>query len=110
MPTRKSKKTQTRKSTTKSSVLDSAPKVRLRKPKVPSRPKFEIDDPARRLGELFQDRQFGSDKDAKFPQLRVAAMAAARGLSPINESNTTPATVGGNNWIELGPTAVVNGQ
>ena len=109
MPTKKSRKTRAKKST-KASAIDSAPKVRLRKPKVPSRPKFEVDDPARRLGELFQDRQFGSDKTTKFSHLRVAAMAAARALSPLNETNTTPATPGGNNWVELGPTAVVNGQ
>jgi hypothetical protein len=109
MPTKKSKKTHAKKST-KSSVLSSTPKVQLRRPRVPARPKFEIDDPSRRYGELFQDRVFGSDKDDKFPYLRMAAVAAARGLTPINESNTTPATPGGNNWVELGPTAVANGQ
>ena len=84
--------------------------VTLSRPKVPKRPKFEVDDPARRFGELFQDLQFGSKKTEKFAYLRLTAIEATRALSPINESNMTPATPGGSNWIELGPTAVPNGQ
>src|SRR5207244_3111581 len=45
-----------------------------------------------------------------FPALRAAALEATLSLSPINELSTTPATPGGSNWIELGPTAVPNGQ
>jgi len=84
--------------------------VKLKRPRVPKRPNFEVDDPARRFGELFQDRQFGSKKTENFADLRLAAIEASRGLSPFNETNMTPATPGGSNWVELGPTAVPNGQ
>jgi len=77
---------------------------------VPRRRKVEVDDPARRIGELFQDRQFGSGRGDNLAQRRLAAIEATRGLTPINETNLTPATPGGSNWIELGPTAVRNGQ
>ena len=84
--------------------------VKPKRPRVPKRPKFQVDDPARRFRELFQDRQFGSKKTEKFAHLRLAAIEASRTLLPFNETNTTPATLGNSNWIELGPTAVPNGQ
>ena len=37
-------------------------------------------------------------------------LAAARTLSPGNETNLTPASPGGSNWIELGPTGIPKGQ
>jgi len=82
----------------------------LTKPKVPKRPKVEEDNPARRFGELFEDRLFGSDFEENLADLRVAAMAATSELSPLNESSMTPVTPGGSNWTELGPAAVPNGQ
>jgi photosystem II stability/assembly factor-like uncharacterized protein len=84
--------------------------AKLTRPRVPRRPKFEVDDPARRFGELFQDRQFGSPHQENFPGLRLAALEYTRNIAPINETNMTPATPGGSNWIELGPTAVPKGQ
>ena len=54
--------------------------VKLKRPRVPKRPKFQVDNPARRFRELFQDRQFGSKKNEKFAHLRLAAIEASRTL------------------------------
>src|ERR1043165_10203142 len=56
----------------------------LTKPKVPKRPKDEIDNPARRFGELFEDRAFGSEFDDNLADLRVSALAATSDISPLN--------------------------
>jgi len=104
---RRSSKKASAKSSTKSVQ---PPVVKLSQPKVPKRAKFEEDNPARRFGELFEDRQFGSKKTENLAELRLAAIDASRAIGPLNETSLTPATPGGNNWIELGPSAVPNGQ
>lgn len=86
------------------------PAIKLTRPDLPKRPKFEEDNPARRFGELFEDRQFGSKKSDNLAELRLAAIEATRAIGPFNETSLTPATPGGNNWIELGPAAVPRGQ
>lgn len=109
--TKKATKRSSKKYTTKSSTKSVQPKaVKLSRPKVPRRPKVEIDDPARRFGELFEDRQLGTKKTVNLAELRLQALEASRALGPLNESSMTPATPGGNNWIELGPSVVPNGQ
>jgi photosystem II stability/assembly factor-like uncharacterized protein len=107
-----SAKTSAKKASKKAVALSpaKAAAVKLSLPKVPKRPKFEVDNPARRFGELFEDRQFGSDVSDNLAGMRMAAVEASRAAGPINELSTTPATPGGNNWIELGPSAVPNGQ
>src|SRR5262245_27174682 len=84
--------------------------AKLTRPRVPKRPKVEIDDPARRYGELFQDRMFGSAPAENLALLRKAALDASLAMGPLNETSLTPATPGGSNWVELGPTAIPNGQ
>src|SRR6185503_12322192 len=119
----KKKSSTTKKSTKRSSKKVSAksaaksltksvqpPVIKLTRPDLPKRPKFEEDNPARRFGELFEDRQFGSKKSENLAELRLAAIEATRAIGPFNESSLTPATPGGNNWIELGPAAVPGGQ
>jgi photosystem II stability/assembly factor-like uncharacterized protein len=109
--TKKSPGPSSKKYAAKASSESLQPKaIKLSKPKVPERPKVEIDDPARRLGEMFADRQFGSKHTEKLSHLRLAAIEEARTLGPLNETNLTPATPGGSNWVELGPTAVPKGQ
>lgn len=105
-----SKKSASKKIASKKSDAASTAAAKLTKPRVPRRPKFEVDDPARRFGELFQDRQFGSPHNENLAEHRLAALAETRNIAPINETSLTPATPGGSNWIELGPRAVPNGQ
>jgi photosystem II stability/assembly factor-like uncharacterized protein len=69
------------------------------------------DNPRRRFLEVIEDRHFGTDdSEVSLAELRRRALAAARTLSPGNETNLTPATPGGSNWIELGPTGIPKGQ
>jgi photosystem II stability/assembly factor-like uncharacterized protein len=69
------------------------------------------DNPRRRFLEVMEDRHFGTDDRAvSLAELRRRALAAARTLAPGTETNLTPATTGGSNWIELGPTGIPKGQ
>ncbi len=86
------------------------PTVELTRPRLPQRPKSEEDNPSRRFQALSQDNQTGSESAKSPANRRLAAINAVRALSPFHETNMTPATPGGNNWIELGPTAIPNGQ
>lgn len=109
--TKKSASRSSKKASAKSSAEPVQPAtLKLTRPKVPKRPKFEEDNPARRFGELFEDRQFGSKKTDNLAGLRLTALAASRDAGPLNETTLTPATTGGSNWVELGPSAVPNGQ
>src|SRR6266850_1406123 len=100
-----------KKSATKASGKSVQPQaVKLDRPKLPKRRKEEIDDPSRRFRELFADRQFGSRPTEKLADRRLAAIDESRRIAPLHETNLTPATPGGSNWVELGPTAVPNGQ
>src|SRR6266850_1122368 len=100
-----------KKSATKASGKSVQPQaVKLDRPKLPKRRKEKIDDPSRRFRELFADRQFGSRPTEKLADRRLAAIDESRRIAPLHETNLTPATPGGSNWVELGPTAVPNGQ
>ena len=72
--------------------------------------KAYVDLPGRRYRELIQDRRFGSE-GKNLAQLRLNAIqqkfaAAARQAGAM----PTPITPGINNWVQLGPTAIPNGQ
>lgn len=84
--------------------------IKLSRPKLAKRPKFEEDNPSRRFQALDEDRQFGLDFKVNQAELRFSAINVARALAPFNETNLTPATPGASNWIELGPTGIPNGQ
>ncbi len=98
-----------KKRTVRRNVREAA-RGRARKGQVPGRPRHLEDNPMRRHQELFRDRMSGGAPGVDLAQDRLAALATARALTPINETNLTPATPGGNNWVELGPTGIANGQ
>ena len=74
---------------------------------------FRFEDlPGRRHRELIQDRRFGSEGQ-NLAKLRLGAiqqkqvMAAIAAAMPIAPAPVTP---GASNWLQLGPTAIPNGQ
>jgi photosystem II stability/assembly factor-like uncharacterized protein len=81
-----------------------------------------VDDPRQRWRELAEEQELATDVDeavaaatgdgaAKgFAELRLEALAAAQAMVPTEETALTPATLGASNWVELGPTAIPNGQ
>ena len=82
------------------------PNARRKQPREP----FEADRPDQRHYELIQDRRFGSERknlaQFRLDALREKAAAVAR------RSGTTvsPLSLGANNWVQLGPTVIPNGQ
>jgi photosystem II stability/assembly factor-like uncharacterized protein len=76
----------------------------------PTRLRIPEDNPSKRFQELLEDQLPGLPAGESLSKLRLAARAVARVLAPSTETNLTPATPGGSNWIELGPTAIPNGQ
>lgn len=85
-------------------------RIKTQRAQAPKRPKFLVDNPRHRFLELIADRNIGSDAKVNLAKMRAAAIGAARSLFPGNETNLTPATPGGSNWIELGPTGIPHGQ
>jgi photosystem II stability/assembly factor-like uncharacterized protein len=80
------------------------------------------DDPRQRWRELAEEQEVapettgpiaavtGEDAARRFAELRLEALEAARAMMPLPESVLTPVLPGGSNWVELGPTAIPNGQ
>ncbi len=68
------------------------------------------DNPSRRFSELSEDREFSSEEFVNTARARHDAMACSRTMAPVVETALTPATPGLNNWVELGPTGIPNGQ
>jgi hypothetical protein len=81
------------------------------------------DDPSRRLGQLAKEQNLSGCEEltrrlavaeevpaASLAELRLQALSAAQAMAPLEETNLTPATLGASNWVELGPTAIPNGQ
>jgi photosystem II stability/assembly factor-like uncharacterized protein len=82
------------------------------------------DNPSRRLGQLAKEQNLGGDEEltrrlaavaeevpaGSLAELRLQALSAAQAMAPLEETALTPATLGASNWVELGPTAIPNGQ
>ena len=82
-----------------------------------------VDNPRQRWEQLAEEQDLGDQAknvpilaglgggpESALAELRLRALAAARSMSPVRETSLTPATLGASNWIELGPTAIPNGQ
>ena len=87
-----------------------ATKKTARKPKAKEKQFKFVDLPGRRHRELIQDRRFGSEGKnlAKMRLVAVESKMAAAGLA--GPGMKTPVTAGASNWVQLGPTAIPNGQ
>jgi photosystem II stability/assembly factor-like uncharacterized protein len=69
-----------------------------------------VDRPEQRHHELIQDRRFGSE-DKNLAQLRLDALREkAAAVARRGETIVTPVSLGANNWVQLGPTVIPNGQ
>jgi hypothetical protein len=55
-------------------------------------------------------RREDEEDGGNLAELRLKALAAVDAMTPTEETLLTPATLGASNWIELGPTAIPNGQ
>src|SRR5579872_7277424 len=78
-------------------------------PALRRRKKLE-DNPKLRYKRLSADRTTGAAKGVSLAKLRVDAVEDTTDMYPAQETPTTPATSGGNNWVPLGPMAIPNGQ
>jgi photosystem II stability/assembly factor-like uncharacterized protein len=69
-----------------------------------------VDRPDQRHYELIQDRRFGSE-GKNLAQLRLNALRE-KTAAVARRSGTTvsPLSLGANNWVQLGPTVIPNGQ
>jgi hypothetical protein len=95
------------------SVAASA-KARAKRPNVKRRSHrrepSQADRPDQRHGSLIQDRRFGSE-DRSIAQLRLDALREkAAAVARRGEAIVTPVSLGANNWVQLGPTVIPNGQ
>src|SRR6516225_11730481 len=83
------------------------PTVKRRKqPLEPS----QADRPDQRHRELIQDCRFGSE-DKNVAQLRLDALREkAVAVARRSETIVTPVSLGANDWVQLGPTVIPNGQ
>jgi photosystem II stability/assembly factor-like uncharacterized protein len=81
------------------------PNVKRKQPREPL-----VDRPEQRHRELIQDRRFGSEgknlAQLRLDALREKAAAVARRSGTI----VRPVSLGANNWVQLGPTVIPNGQ
>ena len=79
------------------------------------------DDPGGRWRQLAEEHDLGPKEgrvlagrtkrpEGTLAELRLEALAAVEAMAPSEETLLTPATLGASNWIELGPTAIPNGQ
>jgi hypothetical protein len=68
------------------------------------------DNPRLRYQRLSADQFTGTPKGVSLARLREAAVEDTKDMAPRHETPTTPATPGGNNWVQLGPLAIPNGQ
>lgn len=68
------------------------------------------DNPRYRYQQLMADRYAGIARGAHLSKLRSSAIEDTSDMFPAHETATTPATVGGNNWVPLGPKAIAGGQ
>ena len=70
----------------------------------------EADRPDQRHPALIQDRRFGSE-DKNLARLRLDAVREkAAAVARRGETIVTPVSPGANNWVQLGPTVIPNGQ
>jgi photosystem II stability/assembly factor-like uncharacterized protein len=68
------------------------------------------DRPDQRHPALIQDRRFGSE-DKNLARLRLDAVREkAAAVARRGETIVTPVSPGANNWVQLGPTVIPNGQ
>ena len=89
-------------------------KARAKRPSVKRRSHrrepSQADRPDQRHGSLIQDRRFGSE-DRSIAQLRLDALREkAAAVARRGETIVTPVSLGANNWVQLGPTVIPNGQ
>ena len=82
------------------------------------------DNPSRRLGQLAEEQNLARDEElgrslaavaadveaVSLAELRLQALSGAQAMAPLEEIALTPATLGASNWVELGPTAIPDGQ
>jgi photosystem II stability/assembly factor-like uncharacterized protein len=81
------------------------PNVRRKQPGEPS-----VDRPDQRHRELIQDRLFGSE-GKNHAQLRLDALREkAAAVARRSRTTVSPLSLGTNNWVQLGPTVIPNGQ
>jgi hypothetical protein len=95
------------------SVAPSA-KARVKRPNVKRRSHrrepSQADRPDQRHRQLIQDRRFGSE-DKSIAQLRLDALhEKAAAIIRRGETIGAPVSLGANNWVQLGPTVIPNGQ
>ena len=69
-----------------------------------------LDNPRFRYQQLMADRHKGSAPDTSLAKLRTSAIEDTEDMAPLHEAPTTPSTPGGNNWVPLGPKAIIGGQ
>ena len=70
----------------------------------------EADRPDQRHPALIQDRRFGSE-GKNLARLRLDAVREkAAAIARRDETIVTPVSPGANNWVQLGPTVIPNGQ
>jgi photosystem II stability/assembly factor-like uncharacterized protein len=70
----------------------------------------QADRPDQRHRELIQDRRFGSDSK-NIAQFRLDAIREkATAVARRGETIRAPVSLGANNWVQLGPTVIPNGQ
>src|SRR5215210_1034555 len=79
-------------------------------------------DPSLRWQELAEEQELdeaqegaplaarGARAIASLAELRLKALDDLEAMGPLEETLLTPATLGASNWIELGPTAIPDGQ
>jgi photosystem II stability/assembly factor-like uncharacterized protein len=69
-----------------------------------------VDRPDQRHYELIQDRRFGSE-GKNLAQLRLNALREkAAAVARRSGTTVSPLSLGANNWVQLGPTVIPNGQ
>jgi photosystem II stability/assembly factor-like uncharacterized protein len=81
------------------------------------------DDPRRRWSDLASEQDLTGDElvspvaraaaeggAPSVAEYRLRALAALDAMAPVAETMLTPSTPGASNWVELGPTAIPNGQ
>ena len=88
-------------------------KVAAKRPNVKRRKQPDeppVDRPDQRHRQLIQDRRFGCD-DKNLAQLRLDALGEkAAAVSRRSGAIVSPVSLGADNWVQLGPTVIPNGQ
>ena len=108
------KKRSVKRAQPKSRAASAKAKVRTKRPNVKRRSArrepSQADRPDKRHPSLIQDRRFGSE-GRSIAQLRLDALGeTAASVARRDERIVAPVSLGTNNWVQLGPTVIPNGQ